>query len=96
MSRVDDESNDGFVVHKQSGDRTDLHVEQLLNILWGAEGHIRSRYGVDCLQCEPKLIYTYLQLHHGTAMLCICCHTERQWTGCHWLLPLQRQSQAVE
>lgn len=50
MSRVDDKSNDGFVVHKQSRDRIDLHVEQLLNILWVAEGRIRSRYGVDWLQ----------------------------------------------
>lgn len=70
MSRVDDESNDGFVVHKQSGDRIDLHVEQALEHI-GGEGRIRSRCGVDWLQGKPELIYTYLQLQHGIAMLCV-------------------------
>lgn len=35
MSRVDDESNDDFVVHKQSRDRIDLHVEQALEHIGG-------------------------------------------------------------
>lgn len=58
----------GFVVHKQSGDGIDLHVEQALEHI-GGEGHIRSRCGVGWLQYEPELIYTYLSLQHGIEML---------------------------
>lgn len=45
-------------------------LSRLLNILVGG-GHIRSRCAVDWLQCVPDLIYTYLCLQHGTAMLCL-------------------------
>lgn len=80
MSRADDWSNDGLVVHKQSGGLT-CTLSRLLNILT-VGGHIGSKCAVDWLQCEPDLIYTYLYLQHEAAMLCLtACHTERQWTG---------------
>lgn len=59
MSRVDDESNDDFVVHKQSGTGLTCMLSRLLNILGGG-GHIRSRCGVDWLHSKPELIYLYL------------------------------------